>query len=195
MSKELTQTSPFFSANVVFINELYQKFLQNPASIDASWAEFFAKNTEEVKSILADYKGPSWASRNLKVIGSEDFDISSNVKKEAPKKDVKLGAPVAASTKDLNIRVANLIEAYKKYGHLAANLDPIGLMPSKNVAEIEINTHEISFEDLEKEVELNGKLGLGKAKISQVIEYLNFIYANKVGCEFEYIRNREQKEW
>ena len=54
---------------------------------------------------------------------------------------------------------------------------------------------EISFEDLEKEVELNGKLGLGKAKISQVIEYLNFIYANKVGCEFEYIRNREQKEW
>jgi len=195
MSKELTQTSPFFSANVVFINELYQKFLQNPTSIDASWAEFFAKNTEEVKSILADYKGPSWASRNLKVIGSDDFDISSNVKKEAPKKDVKIGAPVLSATKDLNIRVANLIEAYKKYGHLAANLDPIGLMPSKNVAEIEINAHEISFEDLEKEVELNGKLGLGKAKISQVIEYLNFIYANKVGSEFEYIRNREQKEW
>ncbi len=72
MSKDLAQTSPFFSANVVFINELYQKFSQNPASVDASWAEFFTQNADEVKAILADYQGPTWAKRNLKVVGSQD---------------------------------------------------------------------------------------------------------------------------
>lgn len=194
MSKELLQTSPFFSANVVFINELYQNFLKNPASVDSSWAEFFATNADEIKAILSDYNGPSWASRNLKVVNAEEFDISSNSKKEAPKKDVKT-SPVLAGGKDLNIRTANLILAYKRFGHLAANLDPLGIVTPQYVAEIDPKNHGIDNGDLEKEVDLNGILGLNKTKISQVLEYLNFIYTNKVGAEFEYIRDVAQKEW
>ncbi len=189
MSKDFLQTSPFFSANIVFINELYQRFLNNPSSVDASWAEFFKQNSDEVKSILADYNGPTWAKRNLKVVGGEDFDISSNTKKEV-KKDAK-SAPAATAGKDLNIRVANLLEAYKRFAHLAANLDPIGLKAPQYIAEIDPKNHEITAEDLEKEVEFNGQ----KAKISQAIDYLNHVYANTVGCEFEYIRDTEQKDW
>lgn len=189
MSKELANSSPFFSANVVFISELYQKFLQNPQSVDASWAEFFKNNADEVKSILADYQGPAWAKRNLKVVGGEDFDISSNAKKEV-KKDTKAAVP-AQGGKDLNIRVANLFESYKRFAHLAADLDPIGLAQPQYVAEIDPKNHGITPEDLEKEVEFNGQ----KAKISQAIEYLNHVYANKVGAEFEYIRDVQQKEW
>ncbi|MBP7710121.1 MAG: 2-oxoglutarate dehydrogenase E1 component [Rickettsiales bacterium] len=190
MSKELLQSSPFFSANVVFINELYQNFLKNPASVDASWAEFFTANTDEIKSILSDYKGPSWAPRNLKVVNAEEFDISSNTKKEAPKKDGK-AAPVATSGKDLNIRIANLATAYKRFGHLAANLDPIGLTAPQYVAEIDPAGHGIDAADLEREVEFQGQ----KIKISQAIEYLSYVYTNKVGAEFEYIRDPEQKAW
>ncbi len=187
MSKELLQSSPFFSANVVFINELYQNFLKNPASVDASWAEFFTANGDEIKSILSDYQGPSWASRNLKVVNAEEFDISSNAKKEAPKK----AAPVLTGGKDLNIRIANLATAYKRFGHLAANLDPIGLTAPQYVAEIDPKNHGIDAADLEKEVEFQGQ----KTKISQAIEYLNYVYTNKVGAEFEYIRDPEQKAW
>ena len=194
MSKELSQTSPFFSANIIFINELYQKFLQNPASIDDSWAQFFNNNQDEIKSILADYQGPSWAKRDLKVVGSQDFDISSNVKKEEPKKDVKSAAQTQ-SGKDLNIRTANLVLAYKRFGHLAASLDPLGLAPRKEVIEIDPKNHGIDDSDLEKEVELSGILGLGKVKISQVINHLRYIYTNKIGFEFEYISNNEQKAW
>jgi 2-oxoglutarate dehydrogenase E1 component len=194
MSKTLAQTSPFFSANIVFISELYQKFLQNPASVDASWAEFFKQNAEEVKSILADYQGPTWAKRNLKVVAAQEFDISSNAAKEV-KKDVKAQVASVSAGKDLNIRIANLISSYKRFGHLAANLDPIGLTLPQYVAEIDPKNHGLEASDLEKEVDLNGSLGLGKAKISQAIEYLNYIYTNKIGAEFEYIRDVEQKEW
>ena len=174
MSKTLAQTSPFFSANIVFISELYQKFLQNPASVDASWAEFFKQNAEEVKSILADYQGPTWAKRNLKVVAAQEFDISSNAAKEV-KKDVKAQVASVSAGKDLNMRIANLISSYKRFGHLAANLDPIGLTLPQYVAEIDPKNHGLEASDLEKEVDLNGSLGLGKAKISQAIEYLNYI--------------------
>ncbi len=193
MSKELFQDSSFFSTNIVFINELYQKFLQNPASIDKSWADFFSANNDEVKAVLADYKGPSWASRKLQVVGSEEFDISSNVKKEV-KKDAK--TPVLGhSQKDLKLHVENLILAYKRFAHLDADLDPLGLTARKMVSDINPKVQGIDDADLKQEVDLQGKLGLGKAKVAQVIEYLNYIYAGKVGCEFEYICSSEQKEW
>ena len=195
MSQNFSQTSPFCSANIIFIEELYQNYLQNPASVDASWAEFFKNNQDEIKSVIADYKGPSWANRQNKVVGSEEFDISSVSKKEAPKagKDGKV-APVQ-SGKDLNIRVANLIIAYKRFGHLAADFDPLGLTPSVYVSEIDFRNYGIDEADLGKEVDLSGILGLNKVKISQVLEQLHYIYANKIGCEFEYIFDHQQKAW
>jgi len=194
MSKQLAQTSPLFTSNVVFLNEVYQKFSQDPNSVDASWAEFFAANANQVKEVLSDYQGPSWAKRGLKVVGSEEFDISSNIKKEAPKKAPSTPG-VAHGQKDLNLHVANLISAYKRFAHLGANLDPLGLVVPKTVAEINPQTQGIEQGDLNQEVDLGGELGLANAKVSQVIDQLNLIYRGKIGCEFEYICNAEQKQW
>ncbi len=197
MSQKSAQNQELFSTNIIFIEELYQKFSQDPSSIDQSWAKFFTENIDEVKSILADYKGPSWASRGLKIIGSEDYDISINSKREATKaKDVKGEKPVVASVgKDLNIRVSNLILAYQRYAHLAANLDPLELQPKQYVSEIDPKNHDLNSEDLEKEIQLNGALALQKTTIAQVIERLNRLYTDSIGTEFEYISNHEQKKW
>jgi len=197
MSQTLVQNQQFFSTNIVFIEELYQKFLTDRASIDQSWADFFVQNGDEIKAILADYKGPSWASRTNKVIGSQDFDISSNAQKEVAKtKDAKVAQSVNTGVgKDLNIRVANLILAYRRFAHLVANLDPLDLEPKRYVAEIDLINSGLTNEDLEKEVELNGVLGFKKAKISQVIERLNRLYTDSVGTEFEYIYDEKQKAW
>jgi len=189
MSQQLENTTPFFSANVIFINELYQKYSQNPASVDASWAEFFSQNHDEVKAILADYNGPSWSKRNLKVVGSQDYDISSNSPRELPKKDVKNVVQIAS--KDLNIRLQNLISNYKRFGHLASNLDPLGLTPPQYVAEIDLKNNDIDDSDLEKEVNYGGQ----KVKLNQAIANLNYIYCNTIGLEFEYMRDQQQKDW
>ncbi len=197
MTKEFADTSQFFSANVVFINELYQKFLQNPDSIDKSWADFFADNEDEVKSILSDYQGPSWSKRKLKVVGSEEYDISSNVKKDPtkdPTKDVKKSTKSDLG-KDLEVRVANLITAYKRFGHLNANLDPLNLTNHPFVPELDPQYHGIESSDLDKEIDLKGGLNLGRARISKIIENLKFVYTNTIGSQFEYINNNEQRKW
>jgi len=197
MSQKLAQNQEFFSSNIVFIEELYQKFLQDPSSIDQSWANFFTENSQEIKSILADYKGPSWADRGFKIVGSEDYDISSFSKREAIKsKDAKGEKPTIVSIgKDLALRVSGLISAYRRFAHLAANLDPLELKPTKYVAEIDHKNHDLNAQDLDQEVQLNGALAFQKAKISQVIERLNRLYTDSVGAEFEYILNSEQKKW
>lgn len=198
MSQQLPN-SALFSGNLTFIQELFSKYLSDKNSVDVDWQDFFANNFDDLSATLNDNKGASWAKRNLKVVGSEDFDISSvekKIKKEDIKKDAKSGGTLLdIGNKILSIQVANLILAYKRFGHLAANLDPLGLMPKKPVPEITLEFHNITNADLEKEVELGGLLGLSKAKISDVVSKLNQIYTNSVGSQFTYINNRETKEW
>lgn len=185
----------YFSANIVFIEELYQKFLQDSSSIDESWIGFFEENEQEIQAILADYQGPYWAKRDVKVIGGAKYDISNYSKDTGDASTGKEVKAVTTSKTDLNLRVANLIIAYQRYGHLASNLDPLGLVKPKYVTEIDPKNCGINDEDLNKEVELSGILGLSKVKISQVIDRLNRLYTSTVGCEFEYIKDQSQKSW
>ena len=41
MAKDFKHSSFLFGSNSVFIEELYQKYLDNPNSVDQSWIEFF----------------------------------------------------------------------------------------------------------------------------------------------------------
>ncbi|MFM2200204.1 MAG: hypothetical protein RL769_257 [Pseudomonadota bacterium] len=193
MSQNLAHTSEFFSTNIVFINELYQKYLVNPSSVDQSWANFFKENNDEIKSILLDYHGPSWAKRNLKIVGCNEYDISSNSVKEV-KKDNK--SPVKnpsekTSGQELNLKLSKLIDAFKRFGHLACNLDPLNLTPANDVKEIALSTHNIKNEDLSCEVDYQGQ----KVQLQQVLANLNYIYCNKIGAEFEYIRSQTEKDF
>ena len=191
ISKELSKTAPFFSTNIVFINELYQNFLSNPDSVDESWAEFFTNNASEVSEVLSDYQGPSWSKRTLKVVKAGDFDISNNVKKELPKSDKK----TIDSSKNLVLRIEALARSYREYGHKVANLDPLGLTVPYICKQLDPSFHDILESDLESHVDLKGYLGLEKATVSDAISRIKAIYAKNVGCEFEYIFDEEQKQW
>ncbi|HLD77195.1 MAG TPA: thiamine pyrophosphate-dependent enzyme, partial [Rickettsiales bacterium] len=201
LTRGLVASQEFFSTNIIFIAELYQKFLQDEASIDASWVEFFKKNSDEIKAVLADYNGPSWAKRDLRVVGSIKYDMSSNAAVVQATVDKVVSKAVSVfedkniAKIDLNLRVANLILAYQRFGHLAAHLDPLELTMPRYVAEIDYKNHGITPQDLEKTVELNGVLAFEKATISQVIDRLNRLYTGFIGSEFEYIFDQKQKAW
>ena len=61
--KNLDQT--FLSgSNSVFINDLLNKWENDPKSVPEEWSNFF----KEIGSEIAD-KGPSWAKENNRVIG------------------------------------------------------------------------------------------------------------------------------
>ncbi len=189
--------SALFSGNLTFIQELFSKYLADKNSVDKDWQDFFSNNLDNLNDILGDKTGPSWSQRDLKVIGGEEFDISSVSKKEQPKEVKKDSKSPTATTNNplLSIQVANLVLAYKRFGHLAANLDPLGLAPQKAVPELTIEFHDIAQVDLSKEVDLKGLLGLTKAKISDVISKLNQIYKSTIGSQFTYLNDSQIKDW
>ncbi|MFT5703476.1 MAG: 2-oxoglutarate dehydrogenase E1 component [Rickettsiales bacterium] len=192
MSQKTFDSSVLFSGNLTFIQELFTDYLNDKNSVDQEWQDFFVDNFDDLNSISKDSKGASWASKDLQVVGSEDYDISSNAKRESKKEP-----PKKAASNDfmLSIQTANLILAYKRFGHLAANLDPLELQPKRIVEELKPEFHNIKKEDFSKEVDLNGLLGMKKAKISDVISKLNLFYKNTIGSQFTYLNDEKIKNW
>ena len=58
----------FSGANATFIAEIYERYLQDPTSVDPDWQVFFEAFDDEAASLSGDFDGPSWKKRGNTVV-------------------------------------------------------------------------------------------------------------------------------
>ncbi len=176
------------SANAPYVAELYFKYTQNPKSIDESWKSFFSSLNEDEISIIADFGGPEWKKRDTNVINDIAFDKVIRASSGVDFNSFK------TSTLD-SIRALRLIRAYRINGHLIANLDPLELHEKNYHPELDYKSYGFDENDLDKEIFIDGSLGLETASLKEIIKILNKTYASSIGVEFLHIQSVEQKQW
>ena len=176
------------SANAPYVAELYFKYTQNPKSIDESWKSFFSSLNEDELSIISDFGGPEWKKRDTNVIDDISFD---KVVRSSSSVDFN---SFKTSTLD-SIRALRLIRAYRINGHLIANLDPLNLHEKIYHPELDYKSYGFSENDLDREIFIDGSLGLETATLKEIIKILNKTYASSIGVEFLHIQSVEQKQW
>ncbi len=176
------------SANAPYVAELYFKYTQNPKSIDESWKSFFSSLNEDELSIISDFGGPEWKKRDTNVIYDISFD---KVVRSSSSVDFN---SFKTSTLD-SIRALRLIRAYRINGHLIANLDPLNLHEKIYHPELDYKSYGFSENDLDREIFIDGSLGLETATLKEIIQVLNKTYASSIGVEFLHIQSVEQKQW
>ena len=94
-----------------------------------------------------------------------------------------------------SIRALRLIRAYRINGHLIANLDPLNLHEKIYHPELDYKSYGFSENDLDREIFIDGSLGLETATLKEIIQVLNKTYASSIGVEFLHIQSVEQKQW
>ncbi len=176
------------SANAPYVAELYFKYTQNPKSIDESWKSFFSSLNEDEISIIADFGGPEWKKRDTNVINDISFDKVIRASSGVDFNSFK------TSTLD-SIRALRLIRAYRINGHLVANLDPLELHEKNYHPELDYKSYGFNENDLDREIFIDGSLGLETASLEEIINILNKTYASSIGVEFLHIQSVEQKQW
>jgi len=176
------------SANAPYVAELYFKYTQNPKGVDDSWKSFFSSLNEDELSIIADFGGPEWKKRDTNVIDDISFD---KVVRSSASVDF---ASFKTSTLD-SIRALRLIRAYRVNGHLIANLDPLNLHEKNYHPELDYKSYGFSDNDLDREIFVDGSLGLETATLKEIIKILNQTYSSSIGVEFLHIQSVEQKQW
>ncbi|MGQ0677341.1 MAG: 2-oxoglutarate dehydrogenase E1 component [Rhodospirillales bacterium] len=190
--------------NAVFVSELYARFLENPAAVDPSWRGFFEDMRDDVRAVLDDMKGPSWAPRESRVIGNghgieaEHASGGDGRTAAAPAAAAPAfqpsGGRVRQATLD-SIRALMLIRAYRVRGHLEANLDPLGLSPPKPHPELDPRTYGFGESDLDRDIFINYVLGVETAPLRRILQILRETYCGSIGVEFMHSSEPDQKAW
>ena len=101
---------------------------------------------------------------------------------------------VRAATLD-SLRAIMMIRAYRMRGHLAANLDPLGLEPPKPAPELDPATYGFSEADYDRPIFLDFVLGLETATIREILDILRHTYCGNVGVQYMHISDPAEKAW
>lgn len=96
------------------------------------------------------------------------------------------------SLKEIN--VLNLINAYRQRGHLFAKTNPLRER-RQYTPNLDIENFGLEKQDMEKVFNAGVELGLGAAKLKDIIALLEQTYCQSIGCEFTYIRDPRRRNW
>ncbi len=91
-------------------------------------------------------------------------------------------------------KVINLINAYRTRGHLFTKTNPVRER-RKYSPTLSIENFGLTAADLEETFHAGTDIGLGDAKLKDIIAHLENSYCQSIGSEFMYIRDPERVEW
>jgi len=182
-----------------FIEALYAKYGADPASVEPQWRALFEG--------LGGAQSPSWQSKRWPPTTTDDLTAALDPTQMEPAPKPQKGgkpapAPAAApSQADMvkaatdAIRAQALIRTYRVRGHLAAQLDPLGLARQDLPDDLRTEYHGFSDADIDRPVYLGGSLGYEWASVRQLVDTLRANYCGHVGFEYMHIADTDERRF
>jgi 2-oxoglutarate dehydrogenase E1 component len=151
----------FHGPNAGYIVDLYERFTQDPDSVDDEARDLFERWQPQTDGQAAAGTAPASAIPTRSIVSA-----------------------------------ANLAQAIREYGHLAARLDPLG-SPPKGEPSLSARFHGLSEEDLRR---LPGELVGGPVAqrsddAFEAVEMLRAVYSASVGYDSDHLRAFEERQW
>lgn len=147
-----------------YVAEAYESFRRDPASVDESWRQFF-RFAESLGSTAVPPTGAAVAGGATAV-------------------DTALLRKVAGA--------AGLLDSIRAYGHLAAEIDPLGTRPP-GTPELTPEFHGLSEADLDA---IPGDvLNAPEPTAAETVKRLRQLYSSNVGFEFDHLGAATEREW
>ena len=91
-------------------------------------------------------------------------------------------------------RVQQLIAAYRKHGHVMADIDPLEYRQRIH-PDLDVVTHGLTLWDLDREFATGGFGGKKFMKLRDVLGILRNSYCRTIGVEYMYIESPQEREW
>ena len=206
----MLDTAFLYGGNAAYIEQLYAQYVDSPQSVPDDWRAFFDEVGDPAEAAKRAASGPGWKSStwpetvNGELVSALDGNwgvVETALKDKIGKK--AQAAPTAAplSTAEINqqvqdsIKALMMIRAYRIRGHLAANLDPLGIESRGYQPELDPATYGFGPEDMDRKIYIDNVLGLEYATPSQMIDILKRTYCSTFGVEFMHITDPEEKAW
>ena len=184
----LRRTSHLAGANAAYIEAMYEAYLAGAENLPPEWQRYFGDLAP-----LGDAPGAQAVEVPHSGIVRHFERLGRNRLKARPEKQ---SAAVESEHERKQMRVLELIAAYRHRGHKKANIDPLGLMERPEMPVLDLGYHGLSVAELEEIFDI-GSLGYGdgKAKLREIVETLQMTYCGSIGAEYMHIVQADEQIW
>jgi 2-oxoglutarate dehydrogenase E1 component len=163
----MIELDSFYGPNAGYVLELYERYRQNPTSVDPDTRAIFE----------------NWSPPSLETPSSPATAVQTAA--QAP------AAPVAKI-----VALSNLAHAIRSRGHLGARLDPLGSEPLGDPA-LQLDYHGLSEADLAQlppEV-IGGHSAEGTSNALEALANLRAMYSGTISYELDQVKSPEERQW
>jgi 2-oxoglutarate dehydrogenase E1 component len=140
--------------NLGAIEEAYQRWRKDAASVDESWRVFF-----------------------------EGFELGLKQLPEPP-----------AQASRQQIGVVRIIDAYRRNGHVLAQLDPLSDPPTSHPL-LELSRFGLEESALDQTFDTSHFTGMPRATLRELLRALRDTYCRTIGVEYMHIQDRQVRDW
>lgn len=167
-----------------YIESIYNDYLTNPQSVDPELKKFFegfdfaiGKNGGSVLPAGFD-EGQETSVAGVSPYSSDEDDRQFAMPEKLREE----------------LSVFELIRCYRKRGHLIATTNPIRPRLNRE-PHLDLSDFGLSDADLDKEYYAGKFIGLGKAKLRDILAKLQKVYASNIGIQYTYMNRVDAHLW
>ena len=96
---------------------------------------------------------------------------------------------------DSALKLTNLINNYRRFGHLAANIDPLELSSATNHHLLSIDTYAIKDKSEKYLTSDDHHSAFNCQDANEILQNLKTTYCSNISYEFDHINNDEELKW
>ena len=169
----LAAAGPALGSNASYIEKLYARWKESPGAVAEAWQTYFTQ---------------------LETGAVPDSGVIARAGAEARPSCIPENEVLAFAQRQ--VAVQQLVAAYRNLGAEISNLDPLKNQPARVIPELDPSYYGLTDADLDQVFSTaNTYFGRASMTLRELIEALRETYCGKIGAEFMYITDPEEKRW
>ena len=196
--------------NAEYLEKMYASYANDPVSVDSQWATFFAEMGDSDNDVISQAAGPSWARSDWPPTPMDDLTSAFTGEYPTTAEAQDTGQKIATKASETGtpvteeqikravldgLRALMLIRAYRIRGHLAADLDPLGMRQEDDRPELDPSSYGFTASDMDRPIFLDNVLGLQFASMREIQEIVRRTYCGTFALQYMHISDPKQSAW
>jgi 2-oxoglutarate dehydrogenase E1 component len=149
-----------------YLDQLYREYQRDQGAVEPRFAQLFAELDREDRATA-----PTFAMH------------AASIPENLPQESLAPG-----------IQIYSLVQTFREFGHLIADIDPLGLGPRSHPF-LDINQFGLSEADLDTVVSCEGYRGLPSGTVREHLDILMETYCGPVGIEYMDVVDNPERDW
>jgi 2-oxoglutarate dehydrogenase E1 component len=179
--ERLRGSSAYYGANAPFIEDLYEAYLVDPASVPDAWRTHF-DGLPPVNGHATDVSHRQ-VQHNFEQLARD------------PTSRLPCAGGMSSLAAERQAKVLRLINAYRVRGHMDAQLDPLNLRAHTALPDLDPGFYGLAREDLDLMFNTGSLFAPEQLPLRDILVLVKEVYTGTVGSEYMHITDTTEKRW